>query len=219
MKFSIFRILTVFVLVLFALPLISRAQAVDPIISVQSTGQTCIQSSNGICTDYTAVNGQTNPLVIGTGGLSSGLYVITNNTGSAINSISFTWSGMMAQNQFMSCQFGGGEPNTAACTVTSSGGGSGSGTTKYSLCPGQPNCEPIPPATGSTLIGATGTFTWSGFTSVAAGSNFDISFSSWANGDTQTPTVTPEPASMLLFGTGLLAVGGVLRRRLTGISA
>jgi len=29
----------------------------------------------------------------------------------------------------------------------------------------------------------------------------------------------PEPASMLLFGTGLLALGAVLRRSLTGISA
>jgi PEP-CTERM motif len=28
-----------------------------------------------------------------------------------------------------------------------------------------------------------------------------------------TPTVTPEPGAMLLFGTGLLAMGGVLRRR------
>jgi hypothetical protein len=218
MTFSIFRIIMVFVLVLFALPLISQAQAqVDPIITVQNTVQMCSGSSDLICTNYSAVNGQTNPLVIGTGGLSTGLYVITNNTGGAINSISFTWSGMMAQNQFMSCQFGGTEPGT--CTVTSSGGGSGSGTTKYSLCPGQLNCESIPPANGNTLIGATGTFTWSGFTSVAAGSNFDISFSAWTNGDTQTPTVTPEPTSMLLFGTGLLAVGGVLRRRLTGIPA
>jgi hypothetical protein len=136
---------------------------------------------------------------------------VANDTPAPITSISFTWSGDMAQNQFMNCQFGGGESGT--CSVTSSGGGTGSGTNKYTLCPGQSNCNSS--QSGSFQIGATGMFSWSAFGPVASGDKFDISFASWANGDTQSPTVTPEPSSMLLYGTGLLLVGGILRRRMT----
>jgi PEP-CTERM motif len=186
---------------------------VDPIISVQNTGQSCSSVSSGLAVnciyDYSAINDKTNPLIIsGTAG-SSGLYVVHNDTPNPVTSISFIWSGEMAQNQFMNCQFGGGE--SGSCTVTSSGGGIGSGTSQYTLCPGQSNCDSS--QSGSFLIGATGKFSWSGFGPVASGGNFDISFASWANGDFQSPTVTPEPASMVLFGTGLFAIGGILRRR------
>jgi hypothetical protein len=33
-------------------------------------------------------------------------------------------------------------------------------------------------------------------------------------GEAFSPTVTPEPGTMLLFGSGLLLVAGVLRRKL-----
>ena len=63
--------------------------SVDPIVSVQNTGQTC--STFGACTyNYTAINGATNPLVIGGAAGSSGLCVIDNNTGGTITSLTFT---------------------------------------------------------------------------------------------------------------------------------
>ena len=199
--------------ILFSLAFLLVSSASAQIISVQNTGQLCSSVSSGLtvnCTyNYSAINGATNPLIISGAAGSSGLYVVDNNTPNPITSISFTFSGDMAQNQTMNCQFGGGESGT--CTITSSGGGSGSGTTKYTLCPGQSNCDSS--KSGSFPISATGTFSWTGFGPVAAGKDFDISFASWANGDTQTSIVTPEPISMLLFGSGLLAIGGVLRRR------
>jgi hypothetical protein len=197
--------------ILFSLAFLRVSSASAQIISVQNTGQSCSSVSSALavnCTyNYSAINGGTNPLIIAGAAGSSGLYVVHNDTPNTVTSISFTWSGDMAQNQTMNCQFGGGESGT--CSVTSGGGGSGSGTTKYTLCPGQSNCDSS--QSGSFLIGGTGTFSWSGF-SVASGSNFDISFASWANGDTQTPV--PEPGTMLLYGTGLSLIGGMLWLRL-----
>lgn len=190
-------------------------QASADIVSVQNTGQTCSSVSSGAtvaCTyNYTAVNGATNPLVIGGSAGSAGLYVLDNNTGATITSLTFTLDEDMAQNQFVNCQFGGGESGT--CEVTSSGGGSGSGTTKYVPCPGQSQCNSM--ESGSFIIPVTTTVTWSGF-SVGNGDTFDLSFASWANGATPfTPPTssTPEPGTLALLATGLFGLIGFSRRK------
>ncbi len=74
----------------------------------------------------------------------------------------------------------------------------------------------VTPFTGGLLRGATipaGTYV--GFEDIllSQGSDYDYNDSSFVFTNVST-TVTPEPATLLLLGTGLLSVAGTLRRRL-----
>ena len=50
---------------------------------------------------------------------------------------------------------------------------------------------------------------------VLALSSFRFGWTAPADGKKQSGTSTPEPGSIMLFGTGMLGLAGVLRRKLT----
>ena len=130
------------------------------------------------------------PAVIGT--QTSPVYELNNDTGHS--SFTIVFNGSLASNQFLTCQENGGFAGKS-CSITGPGGTVGTG--------GQYG----PPAQLPARIT---------FTGIGAG-DFDLTFSSFGNGASGAVTgVVPEPASMLLFGTGLVALGAKCRRRKSG---
>lgn len=73
---------------------------------------------------------------------------------------------------------------------------------------------------GAICAGETGSFSFS-FTSALSSIEIDLTAVKFQTSvgsfePTGTSTQTPEPASLMLFGTGLLSLGGYVRRRLKG---
>ena len=236
MSFSIFRILTVFPAMFFsavAFLLVSSASAQtdpnDPIIGIAPGGTCSTGGTNNLCNAGTAyslsaLESGTISFTVGTVN-GSGSWVLVNDTGSQVNSLTLYYAGTLDSNHFLDLQVNGWNSSTVPfvnCTITENNGtvtnGCSVNTGMNPSLPAKLNWSDTPPA--STTAEGFG---------IAAGEKFDLTIASFdtSNSDngcisgtpTCTPRVTPEPTSMLLFGTGLLALGAVLRRRLTGISA
>jgi hypothetical protein len=194
----------------------ARADVVDPIVAIANATSTNVTTGIGGITypaqlSLMAIENGSEPLTFGSpasGGCgsapcSSGNYLVTNDFSTTQTSITFSWTGTIAENQFINIQENGAftsaigtlSPNNLLCTT----------------CGGQSTSAqfftPVPGGSGSTQGPVfTETYTWTGV-SIAPGAEFDITFASFANGDTTVPVPAP------LIGHGLfvlLAVGGVL---------
>jgi hypothetical protein len=141
---------------------------------------------------------------------SAGFFAIMNNTGATVTSLDIIFKGEIPGNGFVTCGGGGtgiqgSGPNptsgNASCTVNGMTGNVGPG------------------GSGSTLVAFTADVHWSNL-DWANGAVFDLQIASFSNGATGTfstpPTTTPEPASLLLLGSGLVGIGLVVRRRAAG---
>ena len=139
---------------------------------------------------------------------------VVNDTGSAIPSLTLYYSGALASNSFIDMQVSGTTlfascSDTTATNVVTSDANCGSGDVTANN-----------PALPLKLV-------WSGGTGVAKNGTFNIGTASFAHAgadagcisgsSTCTPTNNvPEPASLLLLGSGFLAVGAGVRRKLSG---
>ena len=175
------------------------------IIKIQNPGSNC---SDGLCNGTSPyslfdIEHGTQTLAIGGSVGSSATYIVDDDISGTITGISFTWTGMVASNQFLNIQFGGGfsgtgtlSPNDLNCTTC----GGNDGHTDY--------YDPDPGGNGSTLVSATTTYMWSGISpGIADGTVFEIQLSSFANGATGDTFGVPGPTA----GAGLpgLAFAGV----------
>ena len=231
MKFAISRILTIFPAMFFsavAFLLVSNVSAqtdlnIDPIIGISPGGACSTGGTNNLCNagsaySLSALESGNISFVVGSVS-GAGSWVVVNDTGSSVNSLTLFYAGTLDSNHVLDLQVNGWSSTTVPfvnCKITENNStvtnGCSNNTGSPVSLPAQLNWSVKSPA-GSTANGF----------GIAAGETFDLTVASFdtAHSDngcisgtsTCTPTTTPEPASMLLFGTGLLAVGGVLRRR------
>ena len=78
----------------------------------------------------------------------------------------------------------------------------------------EPNPEAQPPSAGQTTCGH-GSFNFS-VNDVSIDPGQTVALTGQITGAQQTSSTVPEPASMLLFGTGLVGVAGLARKRMRG---
>lgn len=137
---------------------------------------------------------------------SAGFFAVNNNTGMTITSLDITFTGMLPENAVLTCGGGG-------TGIQGSGPKPGTGN---AACKVNGSSQAGPGGTGSTLVAFTADYHWSNI-DWGNGKVFDLQIASFSNGATGTlltPTSpTPEPASLLLLGSGLLGLGVVIRRR------
>jgi PEP-CTERM motif len=155
----------------------------------------------------TGILNGTLPLYIGDSSTPS--WNVKNDTGAALTSLTLYYSGSLASNAFVDMQLSG-TSIFAACTSTTA-----NNVVNTSANCGTGDITPNNPALAVKLV-------WSGGTGVASNGYFNIGTASFAHAGldngclsgTSTCTPTPEPASLVLLGSGLLAAGAGLRRKM-----
>jgi PEP-CTERM motif len=155
----------------------------------------------------------------------AGGFLVRNDTGAAVTSFSLTLNTTFNVNTPSATCSGG------VCTVNFTAHG---GNLNFNTQLSGPNWKDCTQGStvGSTCEGSAGgvaadftdngslgavTYTWSGQT-IAAGALFDITFASWDNTTFSgaSHSLIPEPASVALLGSGLVAFGGIRRRGARG---
>ena len=176
--------------------------------TICSNGSGGLEGSGGNPFTLTGLESGSTVLQSVIGSQTSPVYEIVNNTGSTVTTITLTFTGSLASNQFLNCQTNGGFAQ-ASCTVTpapSGAAGCSSGDSNPSNTNNNP-CDPV-------------TVTFSGL-NIAPGQTFDLTFASFGNGDTGSVTGTGVPEfsrilTLLLTGLVGLSLFGFLQKRLGG---